>query len=70
MVLPSVPVTPIGHRPKTKMRDGWLRQKPFFFVKVQIDDQDYLLWYMRIEFIEKAFEISQTLKHPIDKFHY
>ncbi len=38
--------------------------------KVQIDGQDYLLWYMRAKSIERAFEISRTLKHPIDKFHY
>lgn len=25
---------------------------------------------MRAESIKRAFEISQTLKHPIDKFHY
>lgn len=38
--------------------------------KIEIDGQDYLLWYMRAESIQKVFEISQTLKHPIDKFHY
>lgn len=38
--------------------------------RVTIEDQDYLLWYMRAESIQKAFEVSQTLKHPLDKFHY
>ena len=38
--------------------------------KVEIDGHDFLLWYMRAESIRKAFEVSQTLKHPIDKFHY
>jgi hypothetical protein len=38
--------------------------------KVEIDGQNFLLWYMRAESIKRAFEISQTLKHPIDKFHY
>jgi hypothetical protein len=38
--------------------------------RVDIEGQDYLLWYMRAESIKRAFEISQTLKHPIDKFHY
>jgi hypothetical protein len=38
--------------------------------KIEIDGQDFLLWYMRAESIKRAFEISQTLKHPIDKFHY
>jgi hypothetical protein len=25
---------------------------------------------MRAESIARAFEVSQTLKHPIDQFHY
>ena len=41
-----------------------------FRFRVEIDGQDFLLWYMRAESIKRAFEISQTLKHPIDKFHY
>ena len=31
---------------------------------------DYLLWYMRGESIAKAFEVAQTFKHPIDKYHF
>jgi hypothetical protein len=38
--------------------------------KVEIEGQDFLLWYMRAESIARAFEVSQTLKHPIDQFHY
>ncbi len=38
--------------------------------KVDIEGHHYLLWYMRAESIERVFEIAQTLKHPIDKFHY
>ena len=38
--------------------------------KIEIDGHDFLLWYMRAESIKRAFEVSQTLKHPIDKFHY
>lgn len=38
--------------------------------RVVIEGQNYLLWYMRAESIERAFEVSQTLKHPIDQFHY
>jgi hypothetical protein len=38
--------------------------------KVEIEGHDFLLWYMRAESITRAFEVSQTLKHPIDQFHY
>jgi hypothetical protein len=37
---------------------------------VKIDGQDYLLWYMRAESIKKVFKLSQTFKHPIDRYHY
>ena len=38
--------------------------------RVKIEGQDYLLWYMRAESMKKVFEVSQTFKHPIDKYHY
>jgi hypothetical protein len=38
--------------------------------RVQIEGQDYLLWYMRAESMKRVFEVSQTFKHPIDKYHY
>jgi len=38
--------------------------------RIKIENNEYLLWYMRAESIQKAFEVSQTFKHPIDKFHY
>ena len=38
--------------------------------RVTIGGDDYLLWYMRAESIQKAFEVSQTFEHPIDKYHY
>ena len=38
--------------------------------RVKIDGQDYLLWYMRAESMQKVFEVSRTFKHPIDKYHY
>ena len=38
--------------------------------RIQIEGQDYLLWYMRAESMKKVFEVSQTFKHPIDKYHY
>lgn len=38
--------------------------------QINIEGQDYLLWYMRAESIDKAFRVSQTFKHPIDKYHY
>ena len=38
--------------------------------RVKIDGQDYLLWYMRAESMQTVFEVSQTFKHPIDRYHY
>lgn len=38
--------------------------------RVRIESDDYLLWYMRAESIQKAFEVSQNFTHPIDKYHY
>ena len=37
---------------------------------VEIDGQDYLLWYMRAESIAHAFESSQKFQHDIDRYHY
>jgi hypothetical protein len=37
---------------------------------VEIHGEKYLLWYLRAKSIKRVFEISQELKHPIDKFHY
>ena len=37
---------------------------------VDIDGTKYLLWYLRAKSIKRVFEVSQRLKHPIDKFHY
>jgi hypothetical protein len=36
----------------------------------EINGEKYLLWYMRAKSIKRVFEISQRLKHPIDRFHY
>jgi Family of unknown function (DUF6176) len=38
--------------------------------RLKIDGQDYLLWYMRAESMQKVFEVSRTFKHPIDRYHY
>jgi Family of unknown function (DUF6176) len=38
--------------------------------RIKIEGHDYLLWYMRAESMKKVFEVSQTFKHPIDKYHY
>ncbi len=38
--------------------------------RINIEGQDYPLWYMRAESMKKVFEVSQTFKHPIDKYHY
>jgi uncharacterized protein DUF6176 len=35
-----------------------------------INGEKYLLWYMRAKSTKRVFEVSQRLKHPIDKFHY
>jgi hypothetical protein len=36
----------------------------------EISGEKYLLWYLRAKSIKRVFEVSQQLKHPIDKFHY
>lgn len=38
--------------------------------KIDIEGQPYLLWYLRAKSINKVFELSMQLNHPIDKFHY
>ena len=38
--------------------------------KVEIQGENYLLWYLRAKSIQHVFEVSMQLKHPIDKFHY
>lgn len=50
------------------LRDEGVKIESWF--KLDIEGQPYLLWYMRAESIQKAFKVSQTFKHPIDKFHY
>ncbi|NQY37864.1 MAG: hypothetical protein HRT37_23510 [Alteromonadaceae bacterium] len=50
------------------LRDEGVEIESWF--RVEIEGQEYLLWYMRAESIQRAFEVSQKLKHPIDKFHY
>jgi hypothetical protein len=37
---------------------------------IEIGGEKYLLWYLRAKSIKWVFEVSQELKHPIDKFHY
>jgi Family of unknown function (DUF6176) len=37
---------------------------------IEIGGEKYLLWYLRARSIKRVFEVSQLLKHPIDKFHY
>lgn len=36
----------------------------------EIGGEKYLLWYLRAKSIKRVFEVSQELKHPIDKYHY
>jgi hypothetical protein len=37
---------------------------------IDIGGDNYLLWYLRAKSVKRVFEVSQKLKHPIDKFHY
>jgi hypothetical protein len=37
---------------------------------IEISGEQYLLWYLRAKSIERVFEVSRKLKHPIDRFHY
>jgi hypothetical protein len=37
---------------------------------MEISGEKHLLWYLRAKSIKRVFEVSQKLKHPIDKFHY
>jgi len=37
---------------------------------IEISGEKYLLWYLRAKSIQRVFEISMKLNHPIDKFHY
>jgi YesN/AraC family two-component response regulator len=37
---------------------------------MEVGGEKYLLWYMRAKSIRRVFEVSQQLKHPIDKFHF
>jgi hypothetical protein len=40
------------------------------WLTIEISGEKYLLWYLRAKSIKRVFEVSQQLKHPIDKFHY
>ena len=50
------------------LRDEGVEIESWF--KIEIENQTYLLWYMRAESIEKAFEVFQASTHPIDKYHF
>ena len=52
----------------TTLRDEGVEIESWF--RVEIGGQDYLLWYMRAESIEKALKTAKISKHPLDKFHY
>lgn len=52
----------------TALRDEGVEIETWFTITVE--KQTYLLWYMRAESIEKAFEIFQASTHPIDKYHF
>ena len=50
------------------LRDEGVEIESWF--KIEVENQTYLLWYMRAESIEKAFEIFQASTRPIDKYHF
>jgi hypothetical protein len=50
------------------LQDEDVRVESYF--TIEISGERYLLWYLRARSIKRVFEISQQLKHPIDKFHY
>ncbi|MGD1897716.1 MAG: DUF6176 family protein [Phormidesmis sp.] len=50
------------------LRDEGVKIESYFEVKIA--DEDYLLWYMRAESVEKAWEIALKSQHDIDAFHF
>ena len=52
---------------RTSLRNEGVTVESWF--KIEVEGQEYLLWYMRAESIQRAFEIFQKSNQPIDKFH-
>jgi hypothetical protein len=50
------------------LKDEDVQVESWFTIEIKGDK--YLLWYLRAKSIKRVFEVSQKLKHPIDKFHY
>lgn len=50
------------------LRDEDVHVESWF--SMEFNGDKYLLWYLRAKSIKRVFEVSQKLKHPIDKFHY
>jgi hypothetical protein len=50
------------------LKDEDVRVESWFTIEIQ--GEKYLLWYLRANSIKRVFEVSQQLKHSIDKFHY
>ena len=38
--------------------------------ELEIDGQHYLLWYMRADDIERAWQVAQQSPHQIDAYHF
>jgi hypothetical protein len=57
-----------AHEAAATLKDEDVQVESWF--AVQINGEKYLLWYLRAKSIKRVFEVSQKLKHPIDKFHY
>jgi len=50
------------------LKDEDVQVESWFTIEIQ--GEKYLLWYLRAKSIKRVFEVSQKLKHPIDRFHY
>jgi hypothetical protein len=50
------------------LKDEDVKVESYF--TIEIGGEKYLLWYLRAKSIERVFQVSSQLEHPIDKFHY
>ncbi|AQS37181.1 hypothetical protein Sps_02021 [Shewanella psychrophila] len=63
----SVIASRLGEAAAT-LKDEQVQIESWF--KIEIEGQQYLLWYLRAKSIKRVFELSMKLKHPIDLFHF
>jgi Family of unknown function (DUF6176) len=50
------------------LKDEDVKVESYF--TIELGGEKHLLWYLRAKSIQRVFEISRQLEHPIDKFHY